>query len=85
MLPVADALNQTGKNFTLIEADYGVDHKIKIQNLFDLEVDQNEQLTVEITQKNENNYIFILSAVSFIEEIKKVSYFIVKKTIDEVE
>ena len=69
----------------MIEADYGVDHKIKIQNLLDEAVDINEQLNVEITQKNENNYVFILSAVSFINEIKKVSYFIVKKTIDEVE
>ena len=82
---VPDAQNQTGKNFMLIEADYGVDHKIKIQNLDDDNVDPNEQLNVEITQKNEYNYIFILSAVSFIEEIKKVSYFIVKKSIEEVE
>lgn len=74
-------------NFARIDsgAEDGQEFKLLIQNLQHEEADFREQLNIEVTYHNERNYIFIISSVSFIDEIKRVSYFIVKKTIDQVE
>lgn len=73
------------RNFAKIEVENGQDLKLLIQNLQHEEADLREQLNIEVTYHNERNYIFIISSVSFIDEIKRVSYFIIKKTIDQVE
>lgn len=77
-----DDPNRTVGNFARIEAENGVE-RLLIQNLQVEEADR-EQLSIEVIYRSERNFLFIISSVSFIAEIKRVSYFIVKKTYEEV-
>ena len=79
-----DDINKSANNIAKIDSGNidGEEFQLLIQNLNHEEADQREQLNIEVTYRNERNYIFIVSSVSFIAEIKRVSYFIVKRTIE---
>ena len=80
-------MNKTTSNYAKIDsgAEDGQEFKLLIQNLQHEDADPREQLNIEVTYHNGRNHIFIISSVSFIDEIKRVSYFIIKKTVDQVE
>ena len=44
-----------------------------------------EVLKTELVQRNDNYYVFIFSALNFINGEKRKTYVIVRKSIDEVE
>ena len=79
---IEEETKRRGCYHIMIEDYKGIKHKIL---MFESNFMIAEELKTEIIQQNGNYYLFIFSALNYINGEKKVTYLILRKPLEEVE